>query len=541
MNIQTGSTALRSDTLRYSCKRMLAVLLAIAMVFSLAACAKSGSSGTESIGGSSDSSGVKLDGSKYYNFSHDKSGLLVAPAETLSAEEIYRSVTYTPQMFYGRYELDAGKEERNKVCSALGYMTVTLVNGERTITTIPHCICAGYDTLSHVLNRVCPEHNWAELLFLSDQNDLVSTKGAYEVKGTSYYFWPLTSYQYDENTGEVAYTLSDTPLVYDFSFCGPDLTLSANGKSLTIRAYGFVSENAFGSHNVRAYVENYLTSGSPCLDGIQQINLLSEDGKTKNERFYLVMENKERVHNTVGTLAEDGLVTFSWTDADGKQHSHQLVFFWCYNDGAVLTDGKTTYYYNDSYSTHYNNLLGDNLTEEDKELLENMGENKLEELAEKRSNLFDELAAAFQAANLNVTVDKESGEIMLDSAVLFGLDQSELSEDGKQFLKQFLAVYADVVLGTEYDGFVSKIMVEGHTDPQGSYEYNLELSQARADAVKAWCLDAENGLDAETISVLEGLLEAVGYSFDHPVYDENGQVDNDASRRVSFRFLIQLG
>ena len=527
--------------MRYSCKRMLAVLLAIAMVFSLAACAKIDSSGTESVGGSSDSSGIKLDGSKYYNFSHDKSGLLVAPAETLSAEEIYRSVTYTPQMFYGWYDFDGNKEKRNAACSALGYMTITLVDGERTITTIPHSIRAGYDTLSHVLNRVCPEHNWAELLFLSDQNDLVGTKGAYEVKGTSYYFWPLTSYQYDESTGKVAYTLSDTPLVYDFSFCGPDLTLSANGKSLTIRAYSFISENAFGSHNVRAYVENYLTSGSPCLDGIQQINLLSEDGKTKNERFYLVMENKERVHNTVGTLAEDGLVTFSWTDADGKQHSHQLVFFWCNNDGAVLTDGKTTYYYNDSYSTHYNNLLGDNLTEEDKELLENMGESKLEELVEKRSNLFDELAAAFQDANLNVTVEKESGEIVLDSAVLFGLDQSELSEDGKQFLKQFLAVYADVVLGTEYDGFVSKIMVEGHTDPQGSYEYNLELSQARADAVKAWCLDTENGLDAETISVLEDLLEAVGYSFDHPVYDENGQVDNDASRRVSFRFLIQLG
>lgn len=45
-------------------------------------------------------------------------------------------------------------------------------------------------------------------------------------------------------------------------------------------------------------------------------------------------------------------------------------------------------------------------------------------------------------------------------------------------------------------------------------------------------------LDPAHVQVLQSMMEAVGYAYDRPVYDENGQVDMDASRRVSFRFII---
>ena len=85
------------------------------------------------------------------------------------------------------------------------------------------------------------------------------------------------------------------------------------------------------------------------------------------------------------------------------------------------------------------------------------------------------------------------------------------------------------------------IIVEGHTDPVGDYNYNQGLSLRRAENVMAFCQSAESGLDAAQLELLSGILEAVGYSCDRPVYDENGQVDNDASRRVSFRFVINIG
>ena len=148
---------------------------------------------------------------------------------------------------------------------------------------------------------------------------------------------------------------------------------------------------------------------------------------------------------------------------------------------------------------------------------------------------------ALAKAGLDVQINTTTGEIALNAGVLFGYDQADLSEEGKTLLQDFLDVYTGVVLGDEYTDFVSRIIVEGHTDPVGDYNYNQGLSLRRAENVMAFCQSAESGLDAAQLELLSGILEAVGYSCDRPVYDENGQVDNDASRRVSFRFVINIG
>ena len=127
----------------------------------------------------------------------------------------------------------------------------------------------------------------------------------------------------------------------------------------------------------------------------------------------------------------------------------------------------------------------------------------------------------------------------MDNTVLFAVDSYELSEEGKVLLDQFLSVYASVILKEEYSGFLSEILIEGHTDTSGQYEYNLELSQKRADAVMEYC-KTTTAVDAEVIQQLSGLFRAVGYSWDRPIYDAEGNVDADASRRVAFRFMIQL-
>lgn len=92
----------------------------------------------------------------------------------------------------------------------------------------------------------------------------------------------------------------------------------------------------------------------------------------------------------------------------------------------------------------------------------------------------------------------------------------------------------------KYKDFVSTILVEGHTDTSGGYDMNLKLSQDRADSVKNFCLSNEGGVADKYLSLLSVSLKSVGYSYDKPIYDSNGNVDMDASRRVSFRFLISL-
>jgi len=59
----------------------------------------------------------------------------------------------------------------------------------------------------------------------------------------------------------------------------------------------------------------------------------------------------------------------------------------------------------------------------------------------------------------------------------FSFDSAKLSEGGKQQLAE--------AVGSHADDYIHRINVEGYTDQIGNPQYNLKLSQQRADAVKA--------------------------------------------------------
>lgn len=177
------------------------------------------------------------------------------------------------------------------------------------------------------------------------------------------------------------------------------------------------------------------------------------------------------------------------------------------------------------------------LSTKELETLEGIPEMELIRLAEYKASLLADLSIAFQTSGLSVTVDSTTGEIMIDSAILFGYNEDGVSDLGKAMLDRFLLVYTSVIFSEKYEGFISEILVEGHTDTSGDYNYNLDLSQRRADNVSSYCTGS-SAISDDARTALGQLLTPVGRSYDLPVYDANGNVDMDASRRVSFRFLI---
>ena len=117
---------------------------------------------------------------------------------------------------------------------------------------------------------------------------------------------------------------------------------------------------------------------------------------------------------------------------------------------------------------------------------------------------------------------------------------SDLKEEGKTFLKEFLPKYCNVLLDEKYRDYVSEIIIEGHTDTNGSYIYNLELSQQRAFSVAKYCLTESNGIISSTdVELLRSVLTANGKSYSNPIYKEDGSVDLEASRRVEILFRLQ--
>lgn len=185
----------------------------------------------------------------------------------------------------------------------------------------------------------------------------------------------------------------------------------------------------------------------------------------------------------------------------------------------------------------------DNFSDSDMARIGNFTTSELQGIATTKADLLSKLTIALKDAGIKVAINETSGEVSLDSSVLFGGDSAVLSSEGKAFLKKFVNTYSSVVLSKEFDGFISKILVEGHTAPvSGStYESGLPLSKERANNVRTYCLSSETGISSNNISKLTSVLEAVGVSNSRPVKDASGNVDMAASRRVSFRFLINLG
>ncbi len=190
----------------------------------------------------------------------------------------------------------------------------------------------------------------------------------------------------------------------------------------------------------------------------------------------------------------------------------------------------------------FKHSITDIVEPEEAEKIEQMPEEEIIEIAETQDSLQQTLQNELDKLNIGARVDPVTGEVSLDATVLFGGDSAELSEQGKEFLKLFTWTYSAIVTHEDYEGFLSKIQVEGHTAPlsTSTYESGLPLSQARADAVRDFCLSDECELPEDQRSELASLLEAVGLSNSRPVTDANGEVDLDACRRVSFRFFINL-
>ena len=169
---------------------------------------------------------------------------------------------------------------------------------------------------------------------------------------------------------------------------------------------------------------------------------------------------------------------------------------------------------------------------------------QLEQMVGVKAQIVQQLSAALRKNGIDVSVDEQTGAIALPSQMLFSTNSAALSDGGRKYLRRFLPVYLDVLLSEDVRAYVAEIIIEGHTDSNGTYLHNLQLSQERALSVANYVLsDGFMGdalsLNASAKKTLLGLVTASGRSFSAPVLDANGDEDQNASRRVEIKFRLK--
>lgn len=163
---------------------------------------------------------------------------------------------------------------------------------------------------------------------------------------------------------------------------------------------------------------------------------------------------------------------------------------------------------------------------------------ELQDIVGIRTDIIGELQNRF--SNSTMEVDPQTGSITFSSDVLFEFNSSNLTKESQSTLKEIIPMYLDVLLQENYLPYIAEIIIEGHTDTDGTYRSNMTLSFNRANSVARFCMDSGNGLSEEKIAQLQNLLTVNGRSFSSPVYKEGTQeVDMAASRRVEIKFRLK--
>lgn len=177
--------------------------------------------------------------------------------------------------------------------------------------------------------------------------------------------------------------------------------------------------------------------------------------------------------------------------------------------------------------------------DEKTELL-NTQQEKIDKIIGVKADVVEALQKEFAKKNLNVDIDSQTGALTLNASVMFDYDQAELTDSGKRTLSMVLPTYCKVLLNDSYKRYLGEIIIDGYTDTDGDYRYNLELSQKRSLAVAQYLLDIKSDFlkDAQ-VQELQDCLTVNGHSMSDPVLDADGNVDKDASRRVEVKFRLK--
>ena len=169
---------------------------------------------------------------------------------------------------------------------------------------------------------------------------------------------------------------------------------------------------------------------------------------------------------------------------------------------------------------------------------------KLKEQEQKLSDQQDQLTAlAAKLKKQKKTLNKQQAALDEKTALL--KDQQEqidqiIGVKADVIEEQILPIYCKVLLQDDYKDYLAEIIIDGYTDTDGDYSYNLQLSQQRSLAVAQYLLDIQgNFLSSDQSGDLQQFLTVNGHSMANPVLDADGNVDKDASRRVEIKFRLK--
>ena len=133
-----------------------------------------------------------------------------------------------------------------------------------------------------------------------------------------------------------------------------------------------------------------------------------------------------------------------------------------------------------------------------------------------------------------IEIDPETGDVKIGNRILFDEGSAELKPAGKQFLREFIPIYSDVIFSdATFENQITRVVIEGHTSSGGSEEANMELSLRRALSVSDYITSQQLKFDTKPQFKQKILASGRGE------IDADQTKDNNRDRKVVFRFQFR--
>lgn len=519
-------------------KRVVAGILVILMFFTFTACGKKGKA-------------VKTENGDLIFTNKNHQGIELGVADNkINPNLIYKNIRFNEQMLKGVYVLEGygansqGKknDENEALINFKNHVKLTdnfFETDAEKIYGLPILYEAGAKNMFDDI-RKADKYNWIKLYFLTENGLRKDYVCKYEVKGNTIKFTGV-EWNYDTQSKKLNFKLKkDIQFEYRFKLQAREMTLQNDFGTVTLKSG--LSANGC-EQNI--YAGHYLTEDSPEVGDFNFIKLVwYEDQNYSNLEVSNEVEDESGYmryyaqDDAIAQLSDNGLFKLTYS-LNGKTATKEFSYILCDQEGIILFDNQNTYFFTDDYFEHTKSNLSQNIDVKELDSVDELDENTLKKIAQKKSDLTNDLTKAFKDAGIKVSVNQKTGELAMDATILFGGDSAEITKEGKVFLDKFIKAYSAIISNAKYDGFISKTVVEGHIAPVSgvSYESGLPFSKKRAENVLEYCLHSSKAVN---IDKWKKTMEAVGFSNSKPIYKKNGEVDFEASRRVSFRFIINI-
>ncbi len=158
---------------------------------------------------------------------------------------------------------------------------------------------------------------------------------------------------------------------------------------------------------------------------------------------------------------------------------------------------------------------------------------KIKNLTGIRINVVNQLR---ETLGSSIMIDSKSGAMRFSSNILFNQGEYRLKSGAKKELSAIIKKYIQTLLfDDEIRQYIDSITIEGHSDSDGTYLYNLALSQKRALEVMKFLYES----DKQNSALYGRYISASGRSYSDMILNEFGDEDKDASRRIEIKFRIK--